>query len=765
VQRGTLGAALPRLEDRRLLGGEARYLADLPATGALHLRLVRSIEAHGLIHRIGLPPARPGAWVITAADLGSPALALHARYQPGQAPMPDRPLLAADRVRFVGEPVAAVLAGDQYEAEDLAERVTVDIEPLPAAVDPQIPPPPGWPLHSTHPDNILYRELIESGQPDTRITCRTVRRIFRTRRHSGVPLETRGCLASVTGGVLTVWSSTQVPHLLRSAIADTLHRPEGGIHVHVPDVGGGFGVKGHAYPEEVLTAALAVLTGRTVRWVEDRCEHLQASIHARDHRHTVELDVDDNGRFLALRAHLVIDCGAYLVWPQTAALEARMAANVLPGPYTIENYRCQTEAVCTNKSPLGTYRGVARPSAVFSIERLVDEAALEVGLDAVEIRRRNLITQFPYTTCTGLTYDSGSYLECLAAAAAAVEQDRGTAPGLAGNGVRETSRGVGFACFVEQSAHIPPWAAPSSGLVLAPDKVMVSVDGTGRIIVDAGITSHGQGQETTLAQVVAEMLGILADSVAVRCGGESLYSMGTLASRSAVIAGNAAAAAADALASQLRAHGARDLGVEPSGVQLSDVRVVARQGSVTFAELARNHPTCLTADGQPGLSAEAIYEGFPGGTFSNACHAAVVEVDRGTGQVRVCRYVVAEDCGKIINPLVVNGQIEGGVVQGIGSALLEELIYEDNGQLVTTTLMDYRLPSMLEAPTIEIAHLESPAANPLGVKGVGESGAIGPMAAVANAVADALGPGLAGKVTEVPLLPARVWAILQGEAS
>lgn len=753
-RRPLVGQRLPRIEDRRLITGAARYVDDLRLDGMLHLRLVRSPSAHGRVISIQTATEVPGALVLTAADLGD-ADRLRARYQPSDRPMPDWPLLASDRVRYVGDPVAAVLAGTPYEAEDAAEEVYADIEDLEPIVDPTQVPAGALPLHESFPDNVLFRAEIASGEEPTGPDIRTIRRRFRTRRHTGVPMETRGCLARVEGDQLMIWASTQMPHLLRTAVADTLGWSEDRVRVRVPDIGGGFGVKGHVYADEVLVAVLAVKTGRPVKWIEDRNENLVASIHARDHRYEVELDVDRDGHILSLRADITIDCGAYPVWPQTAALEAQMAATVLPGPYRIPHYHCVSRAVATNKAPHGTYRGVARPSSTFSLERLIDEAARELGIDPIDMRLRNVVTEFPHLSPTGLEYDAGSYEEAIVAARDAVALERSrTAPRREG-----MLTGVGFACFIEQAAHVPPWARPTSNVVKMQDRVEVVVDADGQVTVDAGVSTHGQGHETTLAQVVADRLGLPLTSVRIRYGDtdRSPYSMGTLASRSAVVAGNTAAAAAERLAERLKQLASAELGV---GVDVMDVaggEVSGGGRSVRIGDLA-------ASQGEAGeLGADAIYDGPSAGTFSNACHAAVVDIDVGTGQVYVRRYVVVEDCGTMVNPLVVDGQLHGGVAQGIGSALYEELVYDDDGQLITGTFMDYRLPSTLEVPDIEIRHQSTPAANPLGVKGMGESGAIGPMAAIANAVADALGPDRAGHVVEVPLVPWRVWAILNTE--
>lgn len=763
ARKDLTGTRIPRREDHRLITGTGGYIDDLDSADALHLRFVRSAVPHGVITSIDVPDDLE-ATVFTAANLGAEPPEMRARYRPGGVAMPPWPLLAYERVRYVGEPIAAVLAETPYLAEDAAEMVFPDCSPLPAVVDP-LDPGDAPPLHAGFDDNVLFETVVEVGDaipPADGVV--TVRRRFRTRRHTGMPLENRGCLAIPRDDGVTLWSSTQLPHLLRSMVADVLGWDEDRVQVRVPDIGGGFGVKGHAYPDEALVALLAVTTGRPVKWIEDRSENLMASIHARDHRNELELDVWPDGRIAALRADLVVDCGAYPVWPQTASLEAQMASTILPGPYQIANYRCRARAVATNKSPHGTYRGVARPSSVFAVERLVDEAARELGMSPVELRLRNVVTEFPYDTGTGLVYDSGSYRETIEVAADKVGYTEHRQQRRAADG--PLRRGIGFACFVEQSAHVPPWARRGSGVVVAPDRVEVTATEDGTVHVEAGINSHGQGQETTLAQVVADRLALPFDRIKVRYGdtGQSPYSMGTLASRSAVVAGTAAAAAADALKKKMYEAAANHLAVAVDDVAVDGDELRAPDGSaVSWAELVTLRANAADRRGRPIITAEAHYQGPDVGTFSNACHAAVIDVDVETAQIHVRRYLVVEDCGQIINPLIVEGQIHGGVAQGIGSALYEELVYDETGQLVTTTLMDYRLPSSLEVPAVEIEHLCSPGSGPLGVKGMGESGAIGPMAAIANAVADAVGPERAGRVVEVPLVPDRMWRILRGD--
>lgn len=754
-----VGRRVARREDPQLVTGSARYVDDLPLPGALHLRLVRSPFAHARLGDLDVPPIEPPAVVLTAKDLGSPPPVLHAQYRPRGQVVPPRPLLAFDRVRFVGEPYAAVLAADPYEAEDLADLVSCDFDELVPVVDPLDVPAHGTPLHDEFPDDVIFAQERSAGDIDhaRRAAAHLVRRKLRVDRHTGVPLEPRGCAAVLDGGTIRLWASTQLPHLVRATIARTLGWDESRVEVICPSVGGGFGIKGHVYPEEVLVALLAARVGRPVKWIEDRAENLLAGVHARDHIYDIELALASDGAILGLAVDLVVDVGAYPVLPQTAALEVQMAGKILPGPYVVPNYSYRGRAVSTNKSPFGTYRGVARPGCAFALERMLDEAARELAVDPYEIRLRNVVRDFPYDTGTELTYDSGNFARSIELVRRSLADEHDRDGGGSGRRV-----GVGIACFVEQTAHIPPWAEPDAGVVDGPDRVRVTVDVAGAVTVLSGLNSHGQSHATTLAQVVADELGVGLDVVDVVAGDTSLvpYSMGTLASRAAVVGGLTAQRAARALAGRLRDVAARRWSVRPEEVELRGGRASLPDGRA--ARLGDVVGWAADDTSSPVLSEESAYDGPAQGTFSGACHGAVVAVDTETGQVRVTRYVVAEDCGQMLNPTVVEGQVHGGVAQGLGGALFERLVYDDHGQLVTTTLMDYPLPSSVEVPDIEIHHVSTPGYGPAGAKGVGEGGAIGVMAAVANAVADALGPELAASVTHVPLTPLRVWEIVQG---
>jgi carbon-monoxide dehydrogenase large subunit len=769
-----IGARVLRVEDRRLTTGEARYLDDLEIPGCLYLSYVRSPHAHARIVSIDLDRLRaemPDAIVFTGADC--PLIGVRADIEKPGAQHTFQACLARHVVRHVGEPVAAVLTGDPYRSEDAAELVDIEYEPLEAvltidralAADAPI-------LHPGWRDNVFVRR--ERGDGDLEAAQReaslVVRRTFRTNRHTGVPMENRGCLAQLdpSGTEITLWSSTQLPHMVRSYVASQLGWPENRIRVIAPDVGGGFGVKGSVFPEEVFIPWLAIQTRKPVKWVEDRREHLQASIHARDHLHELEAYVRRDGRVLGVRARIICDSGAYSTFPWTGGSDAGMAANVLLGPYDIPNYRAEDISVTTNKCPVSTYRGVGRPSACFSMERMMDEIARELDLDPIEIRLRNVVRDFPYRTATGLVYDPGSYVESL-------EKLRGL---LDWDSLRKQQRdarqrgekvGVGVALFCEQTAHgTPEFVGRGMPIVAGYQSAMVEMDPQGKVTVRTGLQSHGQGMETSLAQIASDVLGVPLEDVHVHHGDSfNPYAMGTWGSRGSVLGGGSTAIAATRIREKLLQIAAHQLEIEPEELEVAEGQVSVRGAPgraipiATIARWALQEPNHLPEGMAPGLQETAFVDGISRGVFSNSLHAAIVRVDAALGKVTVERYLVIEDCGRMINPMIVEGQVQGGTVQGLGGALLEELVYDESGQLLTSTFADYLLPSLTDVPMIEVFHIEtlSPL-TPLGNKGMGEAGAIGPMAAIGNAVSDALGCC----VTEVPLTPKRVWALVNPES-
>ena len=767
----SVGARILRLEDPRLLSGRARYIDDIRRPGMLHLSLARSQLAHARI---------AGIDVASALELGDDIQIFTAEHTrslgisavqdlPGVQPS-RQSVLTIDRVRFVGEPVVAVLAADPYRAEDAAERVFIDYDPLPVIATPEQAMQAGAPcMFDGWNGNLFVERQMKGGDlaAARAAAAHVIRRTYRTHRQAGVPLECRGVVAEYDAmdETLTVWSSTQIPHLLRSFLAEELDWPESRLRVLAPEVGGGFGVKGHVFVEEVLVAWLALTTRRPVKWIEDRREHLIASIHARDHVHILEAYLSAEGRLLGLKADITVDVGAYSTWPFTAGSDPGMAAKVMPGPYDFQAYEANFRAVATNKCPLGTYRGVARPSAVFSQERLMDDIAVELGMDPIEFRLRNIVRSFPYRNALGFGYDEGSYAQSLEDMRELLEPD--FAEARTSRASPERRIGVGIACFIEQTAHgTPDFTRRRVPIETGYEAAHVQMMPDGTVVVATGMQNHGQGHETTLAQVAADVLGLAPEDVRVVHGDTQTtpYSVGTWGSRGIALGGGAVFKAANEIAAKLRAIAAHLLQARQDDIVLRSGRagIAGDPGRyVEIAELARAATRNLDrvpAGMEPGLDAFAACDGPPDGTYSNAVHAAVVDIDLKTGALKLRRFVVVEDCGTVINPMIVDGQVRGGVVQGIGSAMFESFVYDAECQPLTTTFADYLLPAAPEIPDIEVHHIVTPTPlTPLGAKGLGEGGAIGPAAAIANAVSNALGI----PVSATPLSANAVWDLVQ----
>jgi aerobic carbon-monoxide dehydrogenase large subunit len=771
-----LGARVKRVEDPRFLTGRARYVDDIVRPRMLHAAFVRSTIAHAEITGVDstAAAAHPGVRaVMDGRQMAERALPIVCNSLVPSWQETRYPALAADRVRFVGEAVAAVVADDRYVAEDASELVLVDYAPLPAVASIAEAIADGAPrLHDGWEDNFFVKRHFVGGDPDRAFAeaAGTLELDLRSNRHSGIPLETRGCIAEYDDAeeTLTLWTATQIPHLVRTGLADVLQMPENRIRVIAPDVGGGYGIKGHLFPEEIAVCVLAMEVGRPVKWIEDRREHLLASIHAREHEHRLEVAYTEDGTVLGLRARVYVDCGAYSVYPWTSTMDTGMALGILPGPYRIRHYECEAYSVTTNKCPLGPYRGVSRPAACFSIERAMDEVARATGLDPFEVRRRNLVRpdEFPYQSVTGLVYDSGSFHEALEEVCRQAdldgmraEQERARAEGRL--------LGIGFACYTEQTAHTTnEFIKRGVPIIFGYDTATVRMDPSGKVAVYVSTHSHGQGHETTYAQIVADQLGLGLGDVKVFFGdtASAPYGHGTFASRSAVLAGGASHRAAGKVREMLVDFAAHELEADAADMELGDGEAFVRGApgrGVKIADLARwayHRPERLPPGMEPVIEAVASYDADPGtGTFANAAHLTLVEVDPDTGGVDLLRYAVVEDCGRMINPLVVDGQVHGGVAQGIGGALLEELVYDENAQLTTTTFLDYRLPGATDIPRISVSHLETLSPFTIeGIKGMGEGGAIAPGPALASAVEDALRPLGQVFVNELPLTPERV---------
>ncbi len=768
------GARVRRVEDPRFLTGAARYVADLDRPGMLHARFVRSTEAHAHILSVESDEARAMTGVravITGADWEGMGIRCVSSYPGFQTST--MPILAWDTVRYNGEAVAMVLADDPYLAEDAATMVLVDYRPLPALVEIEQALAEGAAvLHEGWEGNWFVRRHFTSEGFEEAMEAAPHRISGRWSmgRHSGIPLETRAVLAEYDRGRdhLTVWTSTQIPHLIKSGLAQALGRNEGSIRIIAPDVGGGFGVKAQLYPEEVACARAAVETGRPVRWIEDRREHMLTSHHAREHIHQAEMGYDGEGHILAYRVEILVSMGPYSVFPWTATMDTGMAMGILPGPYRITRYSVDGTPVATNKAPYGAYRGVSRPAACFTTERMLDQVARERGIDPVEVRRRNLLqaSDYPWKSVSGLVYDSGTVTECLDVLLEMVDypalrrrQQEARAEGRL--------MGIGVVPLIEQTAHttrefiqrgVPiVFGYETSKLRLTPD---------GRLIISSSIHNHGQGLETTLAQMVADELGLALSDIRVEFGDTDQvpYGSGTFASRSAVLAGGASRIAAGRLREKLARIAAHILEADAADIVFAEGRVSVSgvPGSgMTMAELCRlvyHRPENLPDGEEPVLESTATYDAAPGtGTYTSAAHLAVIEVDPDTGKIRIEDYAVVEDCGRMINPMVVEGQVFGGVAQGIGGALLEELVYDETGQLVTTTFMDYLLPTFTDIPPIRVRHIESPSSITIGgVRGMGEGGAIAPGAVLAAALEDALAPLGEVVVDRLPLSPQRV---------
>jgi aerobic carbon-monoxide dehydrogenase large subunit len=760
-----VGRAVRRLEDPTLVTGQGHFTADAPA--AHWVRFVRSPVAAGKLAKINAPK---GAMVITAADLKGVKKITPMLHKFSYRPV-GQPLLAEGVVRFAGEPVAAVVAPTAAEAEDISEQVELSIDETTAVSDARAALHNGAPrIHAEVPGNIVLEGQVKTPGFDAAWNAahRIVKVEARSRRQNATPMEPRGGHASyeASSGRVTLTCSTQMPHLTRTAICDVLGFPESDLRVIAPDVGGGFGQKMSLASEYVLLVWLARRLKGSVAWTEDRRENLIAGFHSRDQYITLEGAFDKDARLVALKADIVANVGAYSCFPTTCGVEPLMAMAELPGPYDVQQYQCLARGVATNTCTMAPYRGVSRPSITFTIERLMDKAARACGLDPVDIRRRNLIDRFPYRSVMGLEYDEATYKETLELAVKAVDvhgfrkrQEEARAKGR--------YLGVGFATFSERTGYGSP-AFAARGMEITPgwETVVITVDPSGFVEARIGCSPHGQGLRTTLAQIIADELGTTPEMIKVVHGDtdRTPYGWGTFGSRSLVISGGATLIAARKVRAKLLKIASQLLEVAPDDIVLADgtAKVAGTDRTIPIAKLARVAYTQtyrFKGEIEPGLTETGHYD--PPGTFSNACHVAIVDVDAETGHVRVEKFLVAEDAGRIINPMIAGGQVHGGVAQGIGNALLEEIIYDDKGGILTATLADYLPPTAHEVPEIELHHIETPSQNSVTrAKGLGEGGTIGAPAAVINAINDALSP-FGVEIDEMPATPQRIRAALR----
>jgi carbon-monoxide dehydrogenase large subunit len=795
-----VGQRVKRTEDPRLIKGLAHYVDDVRLPDTLHVAFVRSMYAHARLTSVDVSEAAKAAGVVavyTGKDVAEKIGAVPCASALPELKVPDHRVLATDKVYFVGHPIAAVVATDKYTARDAVDLIAVDYEELPVVVDAEAAAQDGGAIiHEQFGSNVAYR--LTAGEGDIAIALHTADRVIKQRivnqRLAPIAMEPRGVLARYLPGEeeLTIWSSTQIPHLMRTQVALMLGIPENKLRVITPEVGGGFGSKLNVYAEEALLGWISMQLGKPAKWIESRRENMAATIHGRGQIGEIEIGFKNDATITGLRYNVFADLGAYfqLLTPAMPTLTGLM----LSGCYKIPAIQINVTGVFTNKMATDAYRGAGRPEATYVVERALDLVADELELDPVEVRRKNFprADEFPFKTATGLFYDSGDYEGALAKALANAdytklrnEQTR----------AREAGRivGIGVSTYVEICALGPSQAMPAGGW----ESATVRIEPTGKVTILTGASPHGQGQETSFAQIAADELGVDLNDVTVIHGDTSIvqYGIGTFGSRATAVGGTAAFIAIEKLKEKANKIAAHLLGADAASVQFDagHFSVKAAQAAVAAGgevpepvlpagqapaaalpepetdgkkrltiqdiALAAHIARDLPPDTEPGLSATYFFEPknftFPFGT-----HICCVEIDRETGEIEITRYVAVDDCGKVINPMLVEGQIHGGIVQSIGQALYEEVVYDEQGQLVTGTLMDYAVPRARMIPWFELDRTETPTpVNPLGVKGVGEAGTIGATPAVVNAVVDALSP-YGVRHLDMPIKPENVWRII-----
>lgn len=772
-QRNGVGSRQPRKEDRRHLSGRGSFVADMKMTGLQEIAFLRSQVAHGTVEGVVLPPEAPAGSVWAAADLSGLVQDMVTTCELDGYKESPMPALADEVVRYVGEPVALAIAPTRAEAEDLASRIEAEIEPLQIvrgiqdALSGDSPP-----IHRGWSDHLYLTTTGDVGNVDEAKTRSelTITREFRLNRQGVLPLECRGIIAQYdrSADQLLVWTGTQMPHMMRDMFASLLGLEQHRVRVIAPDIGGAFGAKCSVYADELAVAAVALQVDHPVRWIEDRWEAMLSTSQARDQWFEITAHGTRDGRLLALEADIVTDSGAYSLHPWSATMDSGMSAAMVPGPYRVENYRFRARSVASNKTPSGPYRGVGRPGACFAIERTLDDFAHRLGMEPWEVRVRNMVRRqdMPYTSAGKKTYDSGDYPEAVRRAVALIDHDKWRTRQHEASRDPHRRIGIGYGSFTEQTAHgCIEWASRGLALTVGTEAARLSLDAGGTFTLAVGIKSHGQGSETTLAQVVSEVFDVGLDKITVVHGdtGATPRGDGTFASRTMVMSGGATYHAASALSEKVKQVGSVLLGEPEENLQFDSGEVVGEDGKVSLAELASVF--LFQPNKVPGVEAGLEVTHFyqpevSTGAFTYATHAAVVEVDLHTGTVQLVDYAIVDDCGTIVNPLIVEGQVIGGIAQGIGTALLEEMTYDPEGQPTSTTFLDYTLPTAPSIPEIKIEYMHTPSPNTVfGVKGAGEGGIIAPPAAIGNAITDALRE-FGARMTETPMTPARVWSAL-----
>lgn len=764
-----VGARVKRREDPRLITGSATYVDDIQLVRSTHMAFVRSEHGHARITNIDTSKAKsmPGVLLVwTAADV--PPIPIPANPATPDTIIPNHLILATDRVRHVGDPVALVVAEDRYLARDAADAVEVTYEPLPVVMDPEKAAEPGaTQIHDEAPRNTAYVWSLQTGDVDAafRDAAVVIKQKMKSQRLMGVPMETRAVLADYRPGVesLTFWTSTQTPHLHKTFLALLTGIPEDQVRVIAPEVGGGFGVKVDFYAEEILSILASRALGRAVKWIETRSENFQVTVQGRGQVAEYEVAASREGKVLGFKVRIIGDMGGYLQ-AFTAGVPT-FSGLMLPGVYDIKAVDAEIRGVFTNKCPTGAYRGAGRPEASYYIERSMDLLAAELQIDPVEIRRRNFIPKeaFPYATCTGLVYDTGDYdlptrkcLEVLGYDQLRAEQAQ----------LREQGRyiGIGVSTWAEICGFGPSSALPGIG---GWEYASVKVERSGKVQVFTGVSPHGQGQETSFAQIVGDELGLPMEDISVIHGDTAMvgHGVGTFGSRAMAVGGPAVLRATIQVREKAKKFAAHLMDASEDDIEFVGGRVQVAGSpdrSISFAEVAGGAyaPMSLPPDTEPGLEATSYFEPL-NFTFPFGTHAAVVEVDRDTGEVTILRYVGVDDCGTVINPLLVDGQVHGGIVQGIAQALTEEVVYDEDGQLLSGTLMDYAVPTAEMFPRFETSNTVTPTpVNPLGAKGIGEAGTIAASPTIVSAVCDALAP-FGVKHLDMPLTAEKVWRAMQ----
>jgi carbon-monoxide dehydrogenase large subunit len=769
-----IGKSLPRKEDHRLITGRGVYTDDVRLPDMLYATFLRSHYAHARITAIDTAGGSkvPGVVaILTGKDIANVTAPFPYHFQFVGVNYPRQFPLAVDKVRFVGEPVACVLTTDPQIGQDCLEQINVEYEPLPALLDPKKAMESRLLIHDGIGDNLFASRKLEKGNVEDAFKSahKILRETFKIQRHTGSPIEPHGIVANYDpiDDSLTVWAATQIPTGLQFALSTALRIPQNRIRVIAKDVGGGFGNYKY-HPEDIAVCLLSMKFKKPVKWVGTRSEIFLAGYHARDQVHQVEVAIDARGRILALKDKFFASMGAFL--PRETIAPPNTTFVLLPGPYKIDNLSLEMYCVAVNMAPSGAYRGFGMPEANFVIERVMDFIAKESGLSPSEVRLRNLIRpeDLPYTSQTGVVYDTGNYPLLLAKVLESTHNE-GSSPSKKSRQQSENEthkKGVGLAFYTEVTGFGPGRTTSMTGAIYGgSESVTIRVDSTGTVTILTGLMPHGQGSETTLAQVASDFLGVGMDDIKVIYGDTEKcpYGPGTFGSRGAVVGSGAVSKAAESIVNKGKKIASSMLQIKESDVEFEEGVFRAKGASnkaVSFKEVARaaNFGINLPKDVDPGFEATVVFDPTEW-TMAYGAHISVVEVDLETGVIRVPRYYVVHDCGRILNPMIVEGQIHGGVAQGLGGAVIEQLVYDADGQLLTSTFMDYLVPTSLETPQFRVEHMETPSAfNPLGVKGVGEGGIIPVAAAIASAVEDALAD-YGVRVTETPLTPERVWLL------